>query len=112
MGSSSMAITELARRSNRVVSAPRPGPISITRSWCVGQTAAAMRSRIEPLIRKCWPSLRRATRSRLALYAVDRAERHLHLAPGGPSEESSRSEVGEQNDADHVGRQLAVRDGV
>src|SRR3569833_2483553 len=52
-----MAITRGARARSYSVRAPWSGPISMTCSTPAGLAASAMRSRMRPLARKCWPSL-------------------------------------------------------
>src|SRR5206468_12453884 len=57
--STSSATTRPARRASSPVSAPSPGPISITRSAAVGATRSTIARAIPASRRKCWPSARR-----------------------------------------------------
>src|SRR5713226_1396462 len=106
-----MAMTRAARSSSLLVSAPRPGPISITRSAGSGQTARAIRSRIELATRKCCPSFCGTPPSTpQATGGGSRLEDDLFEAPGGLTVDSGRCEPGEQNQVRHFVGQLTARE--
>src|ERR1022692_1244957 len=106
VASISMATTRAARRRSFSVSAPRPGPISITRSSPAGHTATAIRSRTLALLRKCWPSFGGKV-WRLAPQAVAAAEDHLFQPPRGLAVNRGRRELREQDEAGHFVGQFA-----
>src|SRR5438132_10102839 len=91
-----MATTRSARARSRSVRAPLPGPISTTRGSRFGQAAAAIRSRTEPLMRKCWPSFWRDTPASALDYdsaaadddsTRDRLQKHGGRRVGGEQQE-------------------------
>src|SRR5215471_21639208 len=104
--STSIATTRCARSRSFAVSAPRPGPISITSGSRAGHTAPAMRFRTESDWRKCCPSFRGTPP--LAPHAVVPGKYELLQAPCGLPAGGGRDEFRIQNHALHFGRQLAA----
>src|ERR1035437_475791 len=102
----SMATTRAALRRSFSVSAPRPGPISITRSSPAGHTATAIRSKTLALVRKCWPSFGGKV-WRLAPQPASAAEDDLFQTPGGLAAHRGRRKQGEQDEALHFVREFA-----
>src|ERR1041385_4822366 len=102
-----MATTRAARSSSFAVRAPRPGPISITRSAGSGQTADAIRSRMDPLMRKCWPSFR-GTRPLAPQPGARVLEHDLLQAPGGLPVNGGGREARKQDEALHFIGELAA----